>query len=385
MNRSHPGADRAVSAWLFLCAAMVFAMVVIGGITRLTESGLSIVEWQPLVGAIPPLSEADWQALFRKYRLSPQFQQVNRGMALEQFKTIFWWEYVHRLWGRLIGLVFLVPFLWFVWRGRLHGAMAWKLAGIFALGGLQGAMGWYMVASGLVDRPEVSQYRLVAHLGLAVLIYALLLWQAMTLWRAPGGSSVESPLPFQEGEEGGLRRAASALLALIALTMLAGGFVAGLDAGMIYNTFPLMESRIVPPDYGTMRPWWRDWFENRATVQFHHRVLGIATLGAVLAYVPWVMRRATRQTEGALRQTQGEEKRGVLMVSLSNHEATCRAAIALLLLTSLQVALGIATLLLIVPIPLAALHQAGAMALLTAALWVRFELRRPAAVATTVL
>ncbi|MCC6469620.1 MAG: COX15/CtaA family protein [Alphaproteobacteria bacterium] len=358
-------APRAVAAWLYLCAAMVFAMVLIGGVTRLTESGLSIVEWQPLVGAIPPLGEADWQALFQKYQASPQFQQVNRGMDLAEFKTIFWWEYVHRLWGRLIGAVFLLPFLWFLLRRQVRGPLAWKLAGIFALGGLQGAMGWYMVASGLVDRPDVSQYRLAAHLGLALLIYALLLWQAMHLSRASSGAIVESRL----------RRAATALLVLITMTILAGAFVAGLDAGLIYNTFPLMEGRIVPPDYGAMQPWWRDWFDNRATVQFHHRVLAIATLGAVLAYVPWLLRKGAGSKEVVLRQAQDEERKKALILSLSKDVSARRAAIALLHLAVLQVALGIATLLLVVPVPLAALHQAGAMALLTAALWLRFTLR----------
>jgi len=343
---------RPVALWIFVCAAMVFAMVVIGGITRLTESGLSIVEWKPLIGAIPPLSEADWQALFAKYQTSPQYHQVNRSMTVDEFKTIFWWEYIHRLWGRLIGAVFLLPFLWFLARGHLRGGLAVRLGGIFGLGGLQGAMGWYMVASGLVDRPEVSQYRLVAHLGLAVLIYALLFWQGLRLWRA----SSESPLPLApslegKGDKKTLRHGATILLALIALTMLAGGFVAGLDAGMIYNTFPLMEGRLVPPDYGLMQPWWHDWFENRATVQFHHRVLAIATLAAILVYA-WRARPATQPT------------------------AIRRAAIATVHLALVQVVLGIATLLLVVPVSLGAAHQAGAMALLTSALWLRFELRR---------
>ncbi len=352
-----PRSLRPVALWLFLCAAMVFAMVVIGGITRLTESGLSIVEWKPLIGAIPPLSEADWQALFAKYQTSPQYHQVNRSMTVEEFKTIFWWEYIHRLWGRLIGAVFLFPFLWFLARGHVRGGLAAKLGGIFLLGGLQGAMGWYMVASGLVDRPEVSQYRLVAHLGLAVLIYALLFWQGLRLWRA--SSPGQSPLPLREGDRGrgnqsALRLGASVLLALIALTMLAGGFVAGLDAGMIYNTFPLMEGRLVPPDYGLLQPWWHDWFENRATVQFHHRVLAIATLIAILLYA-WRARPAT------------------LPIPIR------RATIATVHLALLQVALGIATLLLVVPVSLGAAHQAGAMALLTAALWLRFELVSTAA------
>ncbi|MBL8703261.1 MAG: COX15/CtaA family protein [Rhodospirillales bacterium] len=374
---------RPVALWLFVCAAMVFAMVVIGGITRLTESGLSIVEWKPLIGAIPPLSEADWQALFAKYQTSPQYHQVNRSMTVDEFKTIFWWEYIHRLWGRLIGAVFLLPFLWFLARGQIRGTLAAKLGGIFLLGGLQGAMGWYMVASGLVDRPEVSQYRLVAHLGLAVLIYALLFWQGMRLWReaspnqpplplregvggrgpaAASGASFASsspnthrPLPLfpsleGRGDRSALRLGASLLLALVALTMLAGGFVAGLDAGMIYNTFPLMEGRLVPPDYGLLQPWWHDWFENRATVQFHHRVLAIATLAAILLYA-WRARPSTQP--GPIR----------------------RATIATVHLALLQVALGIATLLLVVPVTLGAAHQAGAMVLLTSALWLQFELR----------
>jgi len=378
---------RPVALWLFLCAALVFAMVLIGGITRLTESGLSIVEWQPLIGALPPLSEGDWQALFLKYQTSPQFRHVNQAMTLAEFKAIFWWEYVHRLWGRLIGAVFLVPFLWFLFTRRISGALAWKLGLVFALGALQGAMGWYMVASGLVDRPEVSQYRLVAHLGLALLIYALLLWQALKLYLAPpslssfvppplaGGVKGEGVLPasstraaadsqvrplplapsrpFDQGSggrgDGNLRRAATALLILVSLTFLAGGFVAGLDAGLLYNTFPLMEGKLVPVDYGTMTPWWRDWFENRATVQFHHRVLAIATLLAILGFA---LRARRTAPPPRLR----------------------RVTVALLLLALLQVALGIATLLLVVPVSLAALHQAGALALITAALWLRFEL-----------
>jgi len=330
-----------VARWLLLCAGMVLAMVLIGGITRLTESGLSIVEWQPLVGTIPPLGDADWQALYQKYQTSPQFAQVNRGMTLAEFKGIFWWEYVHRLWGRLIGLVFALPFLWFLARRRISRAQAWKLGGIFALGGAQGAMGWYMVASGLVDRPEVSQYRLTAHLGLALLIYALLLW---TAWGLRGASP-------STAAAAALRRDATVLLVLVTVTVLAGGFVAGLDAGLIYNTFPLMEGRLVPPDYLATEPWWRDVFENRATVQFHHRLLGIASLVAA-AVLAW--RALGAETPRPVR----------------------RAAVALAHIAALQVALGVATLLLVVPVPLAALHQAGAMALFTAALWLRFVLSR---------
>jgi cytochrome c oxidase assembly protein subunit 15 len=305
---------------------MIFAKVVIGGVTRLTESGLSITEWKPAAGAIPPLSDAAWQEEFAKYQQIPQYRERNAGMTLAEFKTIFWWEFVHRLWGRLIGFVYAIPLLWFVVRGHVRGALAWRLAGIFVLGGLQGALGWYMVKSGLVDRVSVSQYRLTAHLGLALLIYAATLWTALDLLRPSGAATRFS-------------RGALAFAALVFLTILAGGFVAGLDAGMSYNTFPLMDGHLVPRGYLDETPWWANLFENVAAVQFNHRVLAMTTLVCALGLA--FAGRASRAYGLAL--------------------ATGGMAL-------LQVALGISTLLLVVPIPLAAAHQAGAVALLTLAL-----------------
>ena len=226
--------NRAVAAWLLVCCALVFAIVVVGGVTRLTHSGLSIVEWQPIVGALPPLDEPGWQETFGKYKQTPEYRLVNPGMSLGGFKSIFWWEYVHRLLGRLTGAVFFLPLLWFALRGKVPRALAWKLAAVLALGASQGALGWYMVQSGLVDDPRVSQYRLTAHLGIAFLIYAAMLWIAFDLLFSRAGSDFHR-----------LRRFAFALAALIFAMVLSGGLVAGIRAGLAYNTFPLMNGRLV--------------------------------------------------------------------------------------------------------------------------------------------
>src|SRR6185503_18836482 len=226
--------DRTVAMWLLACCALVFAMVVVGGITRLTHSGLSIVEWQPIVGVLPPLGEAGWQEAFGKYRQTPEYRLVNPGMILDGFKSIFWWEYVHRLLGRLIGAAFLLPLVWFALRGRITRALTWRLAVIFGLGALQGALGWYMVQSGMVDDPRVSQYRLTAHLGIAFLIYAAMLWIAFDLLFSRAGS------PFL-----GLRRFAFALVALIFAMVLSGGLVAGIRARLAYSPFPLMTGKVL--------------------------------------------------------------------------------------------------------------------------------------------
>jgi len=320
--------SRAVAIWLFAVAAAIFLMVVIGGITRLTESGLSIVDWRPVTGILPPLSEAAWTEEFAKYRASPQYLQVNRGMSLAEFQQIFWWEWVHRFWGRMIGLAFALPFLWFLWRGAIPAPARAHLWIAFGLGALQGLVGWLMVASGLVDRPSVSQYRLVAHLGLALAIYAYLLWIALGLWRG------QAPTP--PGTAG--RRLAPALASLLGMTMVSGGFVAGIDAGTVYNTFPTMEGDWIPPVYGQMTPWWANLFENAAAVQFNHRVLAMVTVIAVLTGAG-LLRRASPLVRGL---------------------ALAAAAAALA-----QAGLGIATLLLHVPVALGALHQAGAVILLT--------------------
>jgi len=331
---------RPVAAWLFLCCGLIFLMVVVGGITRLTLSGLSITEWKPVIGIVPPLSDADWAAEFAKYQQIPEYRAIHFAMSLDEFKSIYFWEYFHRLLGRLIGVAFAVPFIWFLARRRLPRRLAPPLAGILLLGFLQGALGWYMVESGLADRVEVSQYRLVAHLALALAIYAAILWTALGVFR---GSALTDASP-------GWQRASEAVLALVALTILAGGFVAGMRAGLTYNTFPLMDGKLVPAGYAQLQPLWLNWFENIAAVQFDHRLLAVAMVTAV--FVLWA---------AGLR---------------ANLPIPARKALhALLAVAVLQVALGISTLLLVVPIPLAAAHQAGAVLLLTAAVVLRHTLR----------
>jgi cytochrome c oxidase assembly protein subunit 15 len=314
-------ADRAIATWLFICCAMVFAMVVIGGITRLTESGLSIVEWRPVSGILPPLSAAAWQVEFDKYRQIDQYRLMNVGMSLDAFKTIYFWEWFHRFWGRLIGIVFAVPFFWFVLRGQLRGRRAVKLFALFCLGGLQGLIGWWMVSSGLKpDMLAVSQYRLAAHLSLALALYLGLLWTALGMRFGPSRGTATG----------------FAVLLLVFTTAMAGAFVAGLDAGLAYDTFPLMDGAFVPTGYGDIAPFWKNLFENHAAVQFNHRWLGIASLLAV-CLLGWRL-----------------------------FKTVPRAATAMALAAAAQAALGIATLLLWVPIPLAASHQAGSVVLLTA-------------------
>src|SRR5690349_7716882 len=283
-SKSVVRASRSIAAWLFVCAAFVFAMVVVGGITRLTHSGLSITEWQPIVGTLPPLNDAQWQAAFAKYQLTPEYRQVNSAMTLAGFKAIFWWEYFHRLLGRVVGFVFLIPLLWFVATRRVSFALAAKLFGIFALGAAQGALGWYMVQSGLVDDSRVSPLRLTAHLALAIAIFAAMLWTAMSLRaRQPG----DVALPMQLST----RRLALALVALIFVMMLSGGLVAGIRAGFAYNTFPLMNGRLVPAEILMIDPVWKNFFWNMATVQFDHRLLALVVV--IVAIALWWRLRTT--------------------------------------------------------------------------------------------
>ncbi len=370
--------ERAVAAWLFVCCAMIFLMVVIGGLTRLTLSGLSITEWEPVSGIIPPLSSADWAAEFAKYQAIPQYKLINAGMSLAQFKTIFWWEYTHRLWGRLIGFVYLLPFLYFLVRRQVPRRLVAPLAGIFALGGCQGLLGWYMVESGLAQRVEVSQYRLTAHLALALAIYAATLWTALGViekhtsppiggrrrgpsqrdgrwWEGTGRARPPHPSPLPPmGGEGAtstwLRRFAEIILGLVAVTIVAGGFTAGLNAGLVYNTFPLMGGSFVPGEYAELTPFVRNWFENVAAVQFDHRILAMTTAASII--VLWLVARRAALPRPA---------------RIALH--------ALLAAVALQFGLGLSTLLLVVPIPLAAAHQAGAVLLLTAAIVFRHKLR----------
>ena len=341
---AHHDASHRVATWLFACCALVFAMVVVGGVTRLTHSGLSIVEWQPIVGTLPPLSDADWRETFTKYQQTPQYRQVNQGMTLAGFKGIFWWEYVHRLLGRLIGIAFFVPLVWFSARREIPRRYAWSLFAIFVLGGLQGAMGWYMVKSGLVDDPHVSQFRLTAHLALALLIFAAMFWVGLTLIH-PHRAASGSP-PQRSG-----RAWAMGFAVLVFVMAISGGFVAGIRAGFAYNTFPLMNGTFVPAEILVLEPWWRNFFWNMATVQFDHRL--IAWLIALTAPVLWWKLRTTEALPARAR--------------VGSH--------LLLAVVMLQIVLGIATLLLVVPIPLAAAHQAGAVLVFAAALNIAHALR----------
>lgn len=333
---------RPVALWLFAVAALIFAMVTVGGITRLTRSGLSIVEWNPVMGAIPPLTAQHWESEFAKYQQSPEYRQVNAGMSLEEFKRIYYVEWTHRLVGRLIGIVFFVPLVYFAVRRRIPRRVMPKLIAIFVLGGLQGGLGWFMVKSGLVDVPRVSPYRLTAHLGLAVAIYGLVLWLALDLLgarNAPGNRPIR------------LRRIGWVVTALVFLMILAGGFVAGTHAGYAFNTFPLMNGRVFPDGMLALEPWWTNFFENLPTVQFDHRLLAYVLVLAVLFF--WSL---------ALR---------------ANIPPALRRMVHLLLFVVLvQVSLGIATLLNVVPITLATLHQAGALLVFSVALSLNHALGR---------
>lgn len=324
--------QRAVRLWLIGVAALIFLMVLVGGATRLTESGLSIVEWQPVTGTLPPLSEAAWQVEFKKYQAIPQYQQINRGMSLADFKTIYWWEWTHRFMGRLIGAAFLLPFLWFLWRGWIGPGLRWRLWAILGLGAVQGAVGWWMVASGLSERTSVSQYRLAFHLTLACAIYAAILWTAQRL--------VPRPIALIS------RRAvatASILVVLVLAQIYLGALVAGLRAGLIYNTWPLIDGAILPKAASVFfhQPWWRNFFENALAVQFNHRLMAYAIIIVALLHLVDTWRTPYRPGFAG--------------------------AVALFAVVTLQAVLGIVTLLYQVPLSLALAHQGMAMVVLTVA------------------
>ena len=322
---------RAIRLWLYAVAALIVATLLVGGATRLTESGLSITEWKPLAGALPPMGEGAWQDAFEKYQAIPQFQ-LNRGMTLAEFKTIFWWEWAHRMLGRLIGAAFLLPFLWFLWKGFVEPALRARLWAIFGLGALQGAIGWWMVASGLTERVSVSQYRLATHLTLACGILAACLWVARRLGE---GDSIEVPRR--------IRLTAAALLGLVFLQIYLGALVAGLRAGLIYNTWPLIDGALIPDAAHLMfeQPWWRNLFENTLTVQFMHRMV---------AYALWLV--AVLHVADVARSRGGEALNG---------------ALALAVAVTIQASLGILTLIYVVPVALALAHQAMAIVVLTLA------------------
>ncbi len=336
---------RPIAWWLLVCAGMVFVMVVLGGATRLTGSGLSMVEWKPLT-VLPPLNDAEWLAEFQNYQTSPEFQKKNSWMTVEDFKDIYWLEYIHRLWGRLIGVVFAVPFAWFAFKRALDRPLTLKLAGIFALGGAQGVLGWFMVASGLQDRPDVSQYRLAAHLILAFIVYAFILWVAMDLLRAARRT------PSPRNHDIRFARLTVGVAAAVLLVSFSGAFVAGLNAGFIYNTFPLMAGQLIPDGLYGPQPWYLAIFEDIKTVQFNHRVLAITLVGLIIA-TWWIARPLNLNT-----RARGLVNRLVIMAAL-------------------QVALGISTLVLVVPFGPALAHQAGALILFTIALCLAHEVRIP--------
>jgi cytochrome c oxidase assembly protein subunit 15 len=316
---------RLVRWWLYLVALMIIGIVVVGGTTRLTHSGLSITEWQPVHGVIPPLNDDQWQEEFAKYRQIPEFQ-LRTDMTLADFKGIFWWEWAHRLIGRLIGAVVLLPLI-FLWvTGRIEAVLKPRLVAILLLIGLQGAVGWWMVASGLSVRTDVSQYRLATHLTLACLILAYVLWTARGIAPAytPGSAAT--------------RFGAGLIVAIALVQIFLGGLVAGLDAGLTFNTWPLMDGALVPSGLFAGDPWWRNLFENVATVQFDHRIGGYTLFAVALVYALFASR--TPQASGAQR---------------------------LAFLVLLQAGLGIATLVNMVPLPLALLHQLGAVIVLSTA------------------
>lgn len=314
---------RAIANWLFAVAAMVFIMIIVGAITRLTESGLSMVEWRPLIGALPPLNEEDWQRVFDMYKETPEFQKKNFWMGIDDFKNIFFWEWFHRLWGRLIGLAYGLPFFYFLLRGKIPNGYHLKLFGLLILGGAQGALGWYMVMSGLVDRPSVSHYRLAAHLAVAFLILCLLVYTALSIRKSPQKPNAALYAHSWIG------------LGFLIITIFWGAYVAGLDAGLVYNEFPKMGDGMLPPDMWHLQPYWINFFENIPAVQFTHRWLGVTT--------------------------------GLVLLSVTIHGAKKKSAWqfhALGTLVILQVALGITTLLSGVWLPLAVIHQAVAALLL---------------------
>jgi cytochrome c oxidase assembly protein subunit 15 len=320
--------------WLLFVAAMVFVMVIVGGATRLTDSGLSITEWKPLLGAIPPLNESHWLAAFDKYRQIPEYHLINKGMSLDEFKFIYWWEWGHRFLGRAIGVIFFVPFVFFWLTGRLHRSCIPALFMLFVLGGLQGGLGWYMVKSGLVERTDVSQYRLSAHLTLATIIFAALIWTALGFGNQKRrlAATLNPAWP------------ALGLVVLIIAQTALGGFVAGLDAGLSHNTWPLMDGRLIPDGLLVMEPVWRNFFENVLTVQFQHRMMAYAI--AIFAFV--YAARAMNET---------------------NPPAVRTSGLAILLAVLAQIGFGIWTLLAHVPITLGLIHQGGALVVLAACIW----------------
>ena len=333
---------RKIGIWYLITAAMVFAMMIIGAITRLTESGLSMVEWRPFIGWVPPIGEAEWGRIFALYQKTSEYQLANIGMSLSEFKNIFWWEYIHRVWGRMIGLVFALPFFWFLLKGQIPKGYKRHSLALLILGALQGVIGWWMVKSGFVDRTDVSQYRLATHLGVAFLILGYLVWLALGLL-----------MPIEKTREPvsrGFRRLGAFAHGIIFFTVLSGALVAGLGAGKVYTDWPLMDGSFVPSGYFWLTPWWLNFFETMQTVQFNHRSMAYIT--AILIITLWILARR------------------------KNLAPRARYSInALFIMLWVQVILGINTLIHVVPLTLGVLHQGGAIITFILSIWVMKELR----------
>ena len=338
----NPGSDARVRRWRLLSAAAVVVAVAIGGITRLTESGLSITEWRPVSGIVPPRSSAEWNEAYAGYLAIPEAQTVHRGITLAQFQALFWWEWVHRLLARIVGLVLAVPYFVLLARNDIRATHRGRLLLLPVLAAAQGVLGWYMVTSGLEVRTDVSQYRLTAHLAMALIIYMVCVWTALDL---------DAPQLPRDRTPRALRRSILFGLVLTMLTVLSGGFVAGLDAGKIFNTFPLMGGHVVPPGYLASTTGWRNAFENPVAAQFHHRILALSTATVLLLLAAF-----TRRASGSLPLRQATDAAGTVVL--------------------VQAMLGIATLLLSVPIALGVFHQVTALAVLTTMLVAAHRARR---------
>ncbi|MDE0281975.1 MAG: COX15/CtaA family protein [Gammaproteobacteria bacterium] len=339
---------RRVILWLYLCSGMVFAMVVLGGAVRLTGSGLSMVDWKPLMGVLPPLNQAAWEEAFARYREYPEYRLVNRDMTLESFRFIYYMEYLHRLIGRLVGVVFVLPFVYWLMRGALPAWTRPRLWTALVLGAAQGLLGWYMVMSGLVDNPHVSQYRLTAHLLLAVFIFA---WLLALVFRLQG---ISGTMPLAQDRLRRFRRLAGVVIVLVFAMIATGGFMAGTKAGFIFNTWPMMGNQWMPDQVWALVPWWRNLVDNPLGIQFVHRWLALVVLVAVGAF-------------------------GMLVARHARDRVTAGLGIALLAMLVAQVGLGIAALVNSVPLALGVVHQGGALVLLALliALWSRFRADHP--------
>lgn len=339
-----PSAHRRIALWLFFLCGFIALVVLVGGMTRLTDSGLSITEWKPVTGMLPPLTLEAWRQEFAKYQQIPEYKLINRDMDLAAFKSIFWWEWGHRFLARMAGLVFLIPFVYFWKTKKLGRSELPKFLLLFFLGGVQGALGWYMVKSGLSVRVDVSQYRLAAHLGLAFLVYGYSLWMGMSYWRGQSrgqSDSVASPR--------WLRAGSAALCAIVFLQIVLGALVAGLDAGLSYNSWPMMDGYWIPPGLIRLTPWYLNLFENITLVQFNHR--NMAVLVAALSVALWFVGRHASRLRSALWMMPG--------------------------MVAVQFALGVWTLLAVAPPALAAAHQMGSLISFSAALWLAHLIWRP--------